>query len=45
MRVVRRAVSASWCRRAADDRTLLKVAIRLIWDIDGVVDVVDQLGG
>ncbi len=29
---------------AEDDRDLLPLALRLIWDIDGVVDVVNKLG-
>ena len=27
-----------------DDQDLLSLALRLIWDIDGVVDVVNRLG-
>jgi hypothetical protein len=27
-----------------DDQDLLPLALRLVWDIDGVVDVVNRLG-
>lgn len=30
---------------AAEDREVVPVAIRLIWDVDGVIDVVSRLGG